>query len=67
MEFDAKIEDKEFPNDEQRDQPNGEFETREPTFYEEEYLTLHSALFDKDLKKLVFERVNSKGKRIKDT
>jgi hypothetical protein len=30
-------------------------------------LTLHSASFDKDLKKLVFERVNSKGKRIKDS
>jgi hypothetical protein len=40
--------------------------TLEPAFYEEESLTLRSALFDKDLRKLVFERVNSKGKRIQE-
>jgi hypothetical protein len=47
----------------------GELVTQEPVFYEEESLTLHSALFDKYLNKLVFERVNSKGKRAqgKDT
>jgi hypothetical protein len=67
MELDANIEDIEFPDDKQRVQPGGELVIQEPIFYEEESLTLHSALFDKYLKKLVFERVNSKGKRIKDT
>jgi hypothetical protein len=43
--------------------------TKEPIFYEEESLTLHSELFDKYLNKLVFEQINSKGKRFqgKDT
>jgi hypothetical protein len=31
-------------------------------FYEEESLTLQIVSFDRDSKKLVFERVNSKGK-----
>jgi hypothetical protein len=70
MELDANIEDIEFPDDEQRVQQSREVAvelvTQEPVFYEEESLTLHSALFDKDLKKLVFERVNSKGKRIQE-
>ena len=32
----------------------------EPFFYEEESLTLHNALFDKDSMKLIFETFNSK-------
>jgi hypothetical protein len=43
-----------------------ELETQQPVFYEEESLTLHSASFDRDSKKLVFERVNSKGKRSRE-
>ena len=41
-----------------------ELATQEPVFYEEESLTLHNALFDKDSKKLIFERVNLKGKKV---
>jgi hypothetical protein len=59
MELDENIEDIEFPYDEQTIQENrevvGELVTQEHFFYEEESLTLHSALLDKDLKKLVFE------------
>jgi hypothetical protein len=40
-----------------------ELETQEAIFYEEESVTLHRTLFEKCLKKLVLERVNSKGKR----
>jgi hypothetical protein len=40
---------------------------QETSFYEEKSLALHSMSFDKDLKKLVSEHVNSKGKRIKDS
>jgi hypothetical protein len=73
MELDENIEDIEFPDDEHRAQQSREvveeLATPEPAFYEEDSLTLHSALFDKVLNNLVFELVNSKGKRIqqKDT
>jgi hypothetical protein len=40
---------------------------QENIFDEEESLTLHNASFDKELKKLVFQHVNSRGKRVKDS
>ena len=59
MDLEENIEDIEFPYDEHMIQENrevvGELVTQEHFFYEEESLTLHSALFDKDLNKLVFE------------
>jgi hypothetical protein len=58
MELDANIEDIEFPDDEQRIQPKKEVVGQETIFYEEDYLSLYSASFDKDLKKLVFELVH---------
>jgi hypothetical protein len=68
MDLDVNIEDIEFLDEEQRIQESkevaAELATQEPIFFEEESLTLHSALFDKDSKKLVFERVNSKGKKV---
>jgi hypothetical protein len=68
MELDTNFEDIEFLDDEQRIQESleiaTELETQEPVFYEEESLTLHNALFDKDSKKLIFERVNLKGKKV---
>lgn len=67
MELDANIGEIEFSYDEQRIQPSDELVIQEPKYYEEEYLTLHNALFDKYLKKLVFEFLNSRGKKIKYT
>jgi hypothetical protein len=70
MELDVNIEDIEFPDEEQRIQESKEIAVelamQEPIFYEEESLTLHNALFDKDSKKLVLERVNSKGKKVQE-
>jgi hypothetical protein len=40
---------------------------QETTFDEEESLTLHYASFDKELKKPLFESVNSRGKRVKNS
>jgi hypothetical protein len=68
MDLDVNIEDIEFLDEEKRVQESrevaAELETQEPIFFEEESLTLHSALFDKSTKKLVFEKVHSKNKKI---
>jgi len=68
MELDANIKDIEFPDKEQRIQKSKEIAAgltmQEPIFYEEESLTLHNVLFDKDSKNLVLERVYSKGKKV---
>jgi hypothetical protein len=68
MDLDANIEDIEFPDEEKRLQESrevaAELETQEPVFFEEESLTVHNALFDKDSKKLIFERIHSKNKKV---
>jgi hypothetical protein len=68
MDLDANIEDIEFPDEEKRLQESwevaAELETQEPIFFEEESLTVHNALFDRSTKKLIFERIHSKNKKI---
>jgi len=68
MDLDANIEDIKFSDEEQRIQESKEFVaelvTQEPIFFEEESLTLHSDIFYKYPKKLVFEIINSKGKKV---
>jgi hypothetical protein len=70
MDLDANIEDIEFPDEEQRIQESREFATelvtQQPILFEEESITLHNALFDKDSKKLVFEKIHSKKKKFKE-
>jgi hypothetical protein len=65
MDLDVDIENIEFPEEERRTLPEKELIVQETTFDEEESLTLHNASFDKELKRLVFESVNSRGKRVK--
>jgi len=69
MDLDVDIENIEFPDDEkilqERREVAVELETQEHAFSEEESFTVHNALFDKSIKKLIFERLHSKNKRIK--
>jgi hypothetical protein len=65
MDLDVDIENIEFPDDERRILPGKELIVQENIFDEEESLTLHNASFDKELKKIVFQHVNSRGKRVK--
>jgi hypothetical protein len=68
MDLDANIEDIEFPDEEQRVQERRqvatELATQEAIIFEEEPITLHNDLFDKDSKKLVFEKTHSKNKKV---
>jgi hypothetical protein len=61
------IEDIECPDEEQRIQERREvatsLDTQEPIIFEEESLTLHSAMFDKGEKKLVIEKIHAKNKK----
>jgi hypothetical protein len=67
MDLDANIEDIEFPVEEQRLREGREvvakLVTQEPIIFEEESMTFHNALFDKGLKKLVFEKINARNKK----
>jgi hypothetical protein len=60
MELNINIEDIEFTYEEHMIQESRAIETKldtqAPTVFEEEYLTLHSATFDKNLRKLVIEK-----------
>jgi hypothetical protein len=68
MDLDVNIEDIEFLDEEQRIQEcievALELDTYEPIVFEEESLTMHSAMFDKSSRKLVIERVKSKNKKV---
>jgi hypothetical protein len=68
MELDVNIEDIECPDEEQRIQERREvatsLDTQEPIIFEEESLTLHSAMFDKYSKKLIIENVHSKNEKV---
>jgi hypothetical protein len=68
MDLDVNIEDIEFPDEEQRIQESrevvAELATQEPIIFEEESLTLHSALFNKVSKKLVIEKIHAKNKKV---
>jgi len=67
MDLDVNIEDIEFPDEEQRVQESKElaieFTMKKLVFFEEESLTLHSAMFEKSTKKLVLEKVQPKVKK----
>jgi hypothetical protein len=68
MDLDADIKNIEFTKEEeQRTLREKELIVQETTFDGEESLTLHNTSFDKELKKMVFESVNSRGKRVKDS
>jgi hypothetical protein len=70
MELDVNIEEIEFAGEEQRLQERRtiarELATQEPIIFEEESLTLHRATFNKNSRKLVIEKVNSKNKKIQE-
>jgi hypothetical protein len=70
MDLDVNIEAIEFLDEEKRLQETREvateLATREQVFFEEEYLTVHNALYDKDSKKLIFEKIHSKNKNSKE-
>jgi len=68
MDLDVNIEDVEFLDEEKRIQEcievALELDTHETIVFEEESLTMHSAMFDKSSRKLVIERVKSKNKKV---
>jgi len=65
MDLDVDIENIEFQEVEWRTLLEKEIIVQETTFDEEEWLTVHNSSFDKELKNLVLESVNSRGKRVK--
>jgi hypothetical protein len=67
MDLDVDIENIEFPEDERRAFIEKELIVQENIFDEEESLILHNASFDKEIKKLLFQHVNSRGKMVKDS
>jgi hypothetical protein len=70
MELDINVEEIEIAGEEQRLQESKtiarELATQEPIIFEEESLTLHHATFNKNSRKLVIEKVNSKNKKIQE-
>jgi hypothetical protein len=69
MDLDVDIENIDFPDNEKRLQDRrevaSEIETQEQSSSEDELFTLKNDLFDKISKKIIFERLLSKNKRIK--
>jgi hypothetical protein len=41
-----------------------ELDFQEPMVFEEEYVTLHHATFNKNSKKLLFEKINLENKKV---
>jgi hypothetical protein len=68
MDLDANIGDIEFPDEEQkikeRKQVATELARQESIQFEEESLTLHSALLDKNSKKMIIEKIHVKNKNV---
>jgi hypothetical protein len=67
MDLEVDIENIQFPDDEERVQENiqsvAELAIQDEEFSEEESFSIHNALFDKDSRKLIFERTLSKNKK----
>jgi hypothetical protein len=68
MDLNANMEDIEFSDKEKRLQESREVAvelvTQQLVLFEEEYITLHNSLFDKNSMKLFFERIHSKNKKV---